>query len=145
MQTAKVMKFNPWISSSKSYLEKPVIYDGIYHSGSASASMHPAKIMKFNFSFSLFCPDGCKYSFFHSTEFLFIYSSYSKNWITAFCRTWNIEQWIFLSYAPLEIFILKKLATLDISYFKAAEAIDSEPKRMEYFIVCAPWYLSLLY
>ena len=51
----------------------------------------------------------------------------------------------FFFHTPLEIFILKKLATLDISYFKVAEAIDSEPKRMEYFIVCAPWYLSLLY
>ena len=39
---------------------------------------------------------------------------------------------------PYGIFILKKLSTLDTCYFKAAGAIDPEPKQMEYFIFYAP-------
>ena len=34
------------------------------------------------------------------------------------------------------IFILKKLPTFD-TFFKLAETIDPEPKRMEYLIFCA--------
>ena len=33
---------------------------------------------------------------------------------------------------PYEVFILKKLSTLDTCYFKAAEAINPEPKWIEY-------------
>ena len=38
----------------------------------------------------------------------------------------------------MEHLFLKNLSTLDTCYFKAAGAIDPEPKRMEYFIFCAP-------
>ena len=41
----------------------------------------------------------------------------------------------FFFHMPFGIFILKKLAALDICYFKA---IDPDAKRMEYFIVCVP-------
>ena len=44
----------PLSFEAKSYQEKNVIYDGIYHSGGTSAIMQTAKIMKFDLSFSLF-------------------------------------------------------------------------------------------
>ena len=43
---------------------------------------------------------------------------------------------------PYGIFLLKILSTLDTCYFKASGAIELEPKRIEYLIIYAPWYIS---
>lgn len=48
---------------------------------------------------------------------------------------------------PYEIFILKNFSALDNCYFKAAEAINPEPKRIEYLIyfIYKPFVLLLLF
>ena len=51
--------------------------------------------------------------FFHSSEFLLV------------CPP-VFQKLVF--HMPYEVFILKKLSTLDTCYFKAAEAINPEPK-----------------
>ena len=58
-----------------------------------------------------------------------------------FCRTRNIKQGMFLSYATW----IKKLSTVDTCYFKAAGAIDPEPKRIKYFIFRTPRYIRFLH
>ena len=51
--------------------------------------------------------------FFHSSEFLLVCPPVFQK---------------FVFHMPYGVFILKKLSTLDTCYFKAAEAINPEPK-----------------
>ena len=77
--------------------------------------------------------------FFHSAQFFVSISTrIQKGGFQRFVEL-EISSREFLFQIPYEMFVLKKLLTLDRRYFKATGAMDPEPKRMEYFIFCAPW------
>ena len=76
--------------------------------------------------------------FFHSAQFFVSISTRIQQ--SGFQRFAELEisSREFLFQIPYEMFVLKKLLTLDRRYFKGTGAMDPEPKRMEYFVLCAP-------
>ena len=72
--------------------------------------------------------------FFDATEFVLVYHTSIRVLKIRFQPFIELKilRKNFFFHMPYGIFILKKLSTLDTCYFKAAGAIDPEPKQMKY-------------
>ena len=75
-------------------------------------------------------------NFFQSAEFLFACPSLFQKF-QRLVELGILSKEIYF-HMPYRIFILKKPSTLSTYCFKAAATIDQKPKRVKYFIFCAP-------